>query len=75
MCCQICIDWIKGSMSSKEALSNIGEKMEDPNNSEEDMDHLLNLSGKILDREIPFEEDDESSPLTDLDIFLNSSED
>jgi hypothetical protein len=61
-------------MSSKEALSNIGEKMEDPNNSEEDMEHLLNLSGKILDREIPFEEDDNSSSLSDLDFF-NSSED
>lgn len=73
--CILCAEWIKGSMTSGETLRNIGEKMEDPNNTEEDMEHLLNLSGKIMDREIPFEEDDESSSLSDLDSLFNSSED
>lgn len=71
MCCMICNEWTKGSMSSKEALANIGEMIGDPNNTEEDVEHLLNLSGKIVDKEVPFEEDSDSSPLEFLDDLFN----
>lgn len=68
--CIICNEWQKGSMTSKEALANIGEMIGDPNNSEEDMEHLLNLSGKIVDKEIPFIEwdsDESTGVLDELD--------
>lgn len=78
MCCSICLEWIKGSMTSKEALANIGEMIGDPNNTEEDMNHLLELSGQIVDKEIPFEEwtdEDSTGVLDELDKAFGSSGD
>jgi hypothetical protein len=78
MCCIICLEWQKELMSSKEALANIGEMIENPNNSEEDVLHLLELSNKIVDREVPFEEwqsDDLTGVLDELDKAFSPSED
>ena len=78
MCCIICTEWQKELMSSKEALANIGEMIENPNNSEEDVLHLLELSNKIVDREVPFEEwqtDDLTGVLDEIDKAFSPSED
>ncbi len=78
MCCIICLEWEKGNMTNREALANIGEMIEDPNNSEEDMNHLLELSSKIVDKEIPFEEwtdEDSIGILDELDKAFGPSGD
>lgn len=76
--CMICLEWDKGSMSSKEALGNIGETIGDPNNTEEEIEHLMELSGRIIDKELPFKEwdnDDDVGILDELDNIFGSSED
>jgi len=56
-------------MTSKEALSNLGEMIKD-NESEEEVRHLFELANKIVDEEIPFEEwetEERMGILEDLD--------
>jgi len=50
--CQVCTDWLKGKMTSKEALRALGELI----NSSNDKDHYFEVSQKILDKEVPFGE-------------------
>jgi hypothetical protein len=73
--CIVCTEWNAGKMSSKEALANIGEMIGDPNNTEEYVEHLLGLSNKIVDKEVPFEDDIHNVALEYLDDLFNSGDD
>ena len=53
--CRICVEWEKGKMTAEEAFSAIGEMLA-TEESEEKVNHLLDLSGKVLDKENPFDE-------------------
>lgn len=75
--CIMCLEWEKGKMTSKEALSNIGEMM-DSQKSEEEIKHLFDLANKVLDKEEPFEEwdnDAQTGILDELDQAFNRDED
>ena len=75
--CLICYEWQKGSMSNKEALANIGE-MIDATTDEEDQKHLFELAGKIVDKEMPFDEwltDENLGVLDELDKAFTQDED
>ena len=44
--CLICLEWEKGKMTSKEAMRAMGE-------STESTEHLLKLTERILDKDVP----------------------
>lgn len=50
--CQICSDWEKGKLTSKEAFANIGEMLNTTDDNIE-VNHLLDLSNRILDKDLP----------------------
>ena len=78
MCCQICYEWAKGSMSNKEALANIGEMIDANQDNEEQVKHLFELAGKVLTKEIPFDEWDNTDTtgiLDELDKAFGPEED
>lgn len=54
--CVICKDWERGKLTSKEALKNIGEVIYKDNKLDK---HLMDLSEKILDKEVPLSDNDE----------------
>lgn len=75
--CIICNEWNKGSMTNQEALANIGE-MIDSGTSEEEQTHLFELAGKVLTKEIPFDEWDNTDTtgiLDELDKAFGVEED
>lgn len=77
MCCIICAEWQKGSMTAKEALSNLGEMIND-NSTEEEIKHYFDISTKIVDKELPFEEWDSeeyTGMLGELDKAFGDRED
>ena len=77
MCCLVCLEWEKGSMSNKEALANIGE-MIDSGKTDEEVQHLFELAGKVLTKELPFEEwesEEYTGVLGELDKAFGSEED
>ena len=48
--CIICTEWSKGKMTAKEAFRAIGETM---NSDLKQVEHLTELSDRIMDTEIP----------------------
>jgi hypothetical protein len=58
--CQICVDWEKGKMTSKEALRAAGEIMYGTN--EKNAQHAAEVVEKIMAKEVP-----QSSSNADLD--------
>lgn len=62
----LCVEYNKGTMTSKEALSNIGE-MIDSGKTEEEVQHLFELADRVMDKEQPFDEWDDDSQLGVLD--------
>lgn len=60
MCCLICVEWQSGKLTSKEAFRNLGESLQAANENDEyeKVEHLLELSNKILDMEVPLEDPD-----------------
>lgn len=77
MCCMMCVEYEKGKMTSKEALNNIGEMIGSTTN-EDEIAHLFELAGKIVDKELPFEEWDDDSQtgiLDELDKAFGPDED
>lgn len=59
--CIICVEINRGSLTVREAFRNLGEMIETAE-SEEDKDHLWEVSNRLLDLEVPME---------DLDKQLN----
>jgi hypothetical protein len=59
--CLVCKDWIAGKLTSKEALSNLGELI--GMKGEADLDpkirHYYDAVNKILDKEVPLSQNDE----------------
>lgn len=49
--CVICIDWEKGKMTNKEALSALNEIIESDKTTADEFDHYLDLEDRILDKE------------------------
>ena len=58
--CLICVQWNAGRLTNKEALRNLGEALTAATSNDEygNVEHLLDLSNRIIDREVPFEEID-----------------
>lgn len=48
--CQICTDWVKGSMNNQEAINAIGEVLQSENDAET-RDHLFGLINRVMDKE------------------------
>jgi hypothetical protein len=64
-------------MSSKEALNNLGEAIR-TSESEADVVHYLDLSNKIVDKELPFEEwgsEESTGALEELDVGFEEDSD
>lgn len=59
--CIICKEWMAGKLTSKEALSNLGEliglKSESDRNPK--IKHYYSVIDKILDKEVPMNDNDE----------------
>jgi hypothetical protein len=58
--CQLCVEWEKQRLTAREALSAIGE-MINTAKTEEQVDHLFELSDRIMDTEVPFDEQDKDA--------------
>jgi hypothetical protein len=56
--CNICAEWEKGKLTSKEAFRNIGELI-NTSDDEKVIEHMISLSGKILDSEVSSGESDD----------------
>lgn len=56
--CRICVEWELGKLTTKEAFRNLGELI-NSTDDEETKDHLFDLSNKLLDEEVPYEERDQ----------------
>lgn len=75
--CQLCIEYNKGKMITKELLSNIGE-MVDSNEDQEQQKHLFELADKAISKEMPFQEwesEDSTGMLDELDLPFMPEED
>lgn len=55
--CLVCVEWQAGKLTAKEAYRNIGE-MVNAEDDEEKREHLFELSNRLLDAEVPFDETD-----------------
>ena len=49
--CLVCVEWQAGKLTSKEALSAVGELI---NSESEDSTHYYEVVEKIMDKEVPF---------------------
>jgi hypothetical protein len=58
--CQICVDWAKGKMTSKEAYRALGELMLGNSERSKENDHYFEVSEKIMAKEVPFTPDDQN---------------
>jgi len=56
--CLLCVQWEKDKLTNEEAFGAIGEMLS-TEKDEDKIKHLIELSGKILDKESPFSEWDE----------------
>lgn len=56
--CNICSDWEKQRLTTEEAMRNIGESLAGAKD-EKAKQHLIDLSGRIMDQEVPMPERDE----------------
>lgn len=52
--CMVCTDWLKGKMTSAEALRALGEMIAADDNNE----HYFKVAEKILDKEVPVRDTD-----------------
>lgn len=56
--CIVCTDWIKGKMTSQEALRALGELMLGNSDRNESNEHYFEVSEKIMSKEVPLNNDD-----------------
>lgn len=52
--CVVCTDWLKGKMTSEEALRALGEFIQSNDEYNEENIHYFEAADKILDKEIEF---------------------
>jgi len=57
--CVVCTDWLKGKMTSEEALRALGEMIETDFNNGKSNGHYYDVVDKILDKEVPLNENDQ----------------
>lgn len=59
--CLICVEWQAGKLTTKDAMRNLGESINVATEEEdfEKVEHLVELSNKLMDADVPFEEQDE----------------
>ena len=65
--CIVCVEWEKGKLTNQEALRALGEMIVGHGESEESIAHYFDTSDKILDKEVPLEEDELGFYLQDDD--------
>ena len=53
--CQLCVEWERQKLTSREAFSAINEMLE-TSQDEDYIQHLIDLSEKIIDSEVPSNE-------------------
>lgn len=58
--CRICDEFKSGKIDSKQAFSRISDALQDQSDSEK-TGHLMDLSAKILDKDVPMSETDEKA--------------
>lgn len=56
--CVVCTDWLKGKMTSEEALRALGELIQSNDEYSEDNLHYWEITDKILDKEVPIRDAD-----------------
>lgn len=54
--CVVCTDWLKGKMTSEEALRALGELISADDNDEGKKRHYFDTVDKIMEDEVPFNE-------------------
>jgi len=59
--CVVCTDWNKGKMTDKEAFNALGEMINSADIKGKDLEHYLEVSDKILDKEFPVNGNDNES--------------
>ena len=64
--CEICVKWDKNKLSTKQALKQIGEKLTLDSTTSSEMEHYLELSEKIMDKELPLIEEGDTLNMEDL---------
>jgi hypothetical protein len=57
--CFVCQEWEKQRLTSDEAMRNIGEILYSSKDQDQ-VDHLIDLSNRIIDKEVPLKEVDPS---------------
>lgn len=57
--CVVCTDWLKGKMTSEEALRALGELIQENDEYSAKNNHYFDVVDKILDKEVPFNENDQ----------------
>jgi hypothetical protein len=65
MCC-VCTDWAKGSLTSKEALRNLGEMIESTDKGGQEEGHYFSVVEKILDKEMEASDNDPETMVEQL---------
>lgn len=74
--CLICTEWQKGNLTAKEAFRNLGEQL-NVANEQDDLDqveHLVELSNKIMDSEVPYEEERDMASEGQMEDLLQDYE-
>jgi len=61
--CMICTEWELGKLTNQEALKNVGEAIESTQ-SQKKIEHLLELTDKILDKDMATKYDEPSECFT-----------
>lgn len=69
--CYFCAQYEKSKLTTKEAMNAIGELLQNETDQEK-INHLLEVTNGILDKETPFDEwdtDDDTGSLDELDQY------
>ena len=51
MCCMICLDWNKGSITRKEAWRNLNELSDNQNKTDEELVHIFEVAEMLSEDE------------------------
>jgi len=54
--CVVCTDWIKGKMTSQEALRALGEMINSNDKKDGKNSHYFEVVDKIMEKEVPFKD-------------------
>lgn len=58
--CLICVEWQAGKLTAKDAMRNLGESLAvaTDNDDHSKVEHLIELSDRLMDAEVPFPDRD-----------------